>query len=102
MPIYFVPKDKKARDAFSKTEFSKFRYRFMFKQATLNSLEKYYFNFKFLKSLNLKSSCVTRMRNRCLLTGRSGSIYRLFKISRIQLKTLGLQGNLVGLRRSSW
>ena len=44
----------------------------------------------------------TRVRNLCALTGRSRSVYRKFKISRIKLRELALQGKVPGMRKASW
>ncbi len=44
----------------------------------------------------------TRLRNLCALTGRSRSVYRKFKISRIKLRELALEGKIPGMRKASW
>jgi small subunit ribosomal protein S14 len=44
----------------------------------------------------------TRKRNRCELTGRSRGVYRKFRISRIMLRELALQGMIPGMRKASW
>ncbi len=44
----------------------------------------------------------TRKRNRCELTGRSRGYYRKFRISRIMLRELALQGLIPGMRKASW
>jgi small subunit ribosomal protein S14 len=44
----------------------------------------------------------TRLRNLCALTGRSRGVYRKFKISRIMLRELALQGKIPGMRKASW
>ena len=44
----------------------------------------------------------TRIRNLCALTGRSRAVYRKFKISRIKLRELALQGKVPGMRKASW
>jgi small subunit ribosomal protein S14 len=50
---------------------------------------------------NTKSS-ITRIKNICILTGRSRSIYRLFKISRIQLRNLISFKKIPGVSKYSW
>ena len=37
-----------------------------------------------------------------MITGRSRSIYRQFKVSRIELRKLGSKGLLFGLKKASW
>jgi small subunit ribosomal protein S14 len=49
-----------------------------------------------------QNSSITRIKNLCVLTGRSKSIYRLFKISRIQLRKLASDGFLPGVSKYSW
>jgi small subunit ribosomal protein S14 len=44
----------------------------------------------------------SRIRNRCVLTGRPRAYYRKFGLSRIALRDLGLRGDLPGLVKSSW
>lgn len=49
-----------------------------------------------------KNSSLTRIKNICVLTGRTRSIYRLFKISRLQLRKLASEGFLPGVSKYSW
>jgi small subunit ribosomal protein S14 len=44
----------------------------------------------------------TRTRNLCALTGRSRGVHRKFKLSRIKLRELALQGKIPGMRKASW
>lgn len=48
------------------------------------------------------NSSVTRIKNRCIITGRARSVYRFFKLSRIQLRKLASSGFLPGLSKYSW
>jgi small subunit ribosomal protein S14 len=58
-------------------------------------IEQKWFNFN-------KNSSLTRIKNICILTGRSKSIYRFFKISRLQLRKLASFGFLPGVSKYSW
>ncbi|ABE40397.1 30S ribosomal protein S14 [Rhodopseudomonas pseudopalustris] len=49
-----------------------------------------------------RNSSATRIRNRCEITGRSRSVYRLNKLSRIAIRDLGSKGLVPGLVKSSW
>lgn len=49
-----------------------------------------------------QNSSLTRIKNLCVLTGRTRSVYRLFKISRIQLRKLASEGFLPGVSKYSW
>lgn len=44
----------------------------------------------------------TRYRQLCALTGRSRAVYRKFKLSRIMLRKLALEGKIPGMRKASW
>jgi small subunit ribosomal protein S14 len=44
----------------------------------------------------------TRLRNRCILTGRPRGYYRKFGLSRIALRDLALRGELPGVVKASW
>ena len=49
-----------------------------------------------------RNSSAARYRNRCEISGRSRSVYRKFKLSRIAVRDLGNQGLIPGLVKSSW
>lgn len=49
-----------------------------------------------------RDSSRTRYRNICALTGRTRGNYRKFKVSRIKLRELALQGKIPGMRKASW
>ena len=49
-----------------------------------------------------KNSSKIRIKNRCVLTGRSKGVFRYFKLSRIQLRQLTLEGNIPGYSKTSW
>ncbi|PHQ79612.1 MAG: type Z 30S ribosomal protein S14 [Phycisphaera sp.] len=44
----------------------------------------------------------SRTVRRCELTGRARGVYRKFRISRIMLRKLALEGKIPGMRKSSW
>ena len=49
-----------------------------------------------------RNSSPTRIRNRCVLTGRPRGYYRKLHMSRIALRELGSQGLIPGMVKSSW
>ena len=49
-----------------------------------------------------RNSAVSRVRNRCEITGRPRAFYRKLKMSRIALRELGSKGLIPGLVKSSW
>ena len=44
----------------------------------------------------------SRIVRRCELTGRARGVSRTFRISRIMLRKLALEGKIPGMRKSSW
>lgn len=58
-------------------------------------LKERWINFENITSL-------TRIKNICILTGRSRSIYRFLKLSRIQFRKLASIGFLPGISKYSW
>ena len=44
----------------------------------------------------------TRTVRRCEMTGRVRGYYRKFRISRIMLRKLALEGKIPGMRKASW
>jgi small subunit ribosomal protein S14 len=49
-----------------------------------------------------RNSCENRVRNRCVLTGRSRGYLQNFRLSRIKFRELALSGMLPGITKSSW
>jgi small subunit ribosomal protein S14 len=49
-----------------------------------------------------RNSSITRVRNRCELTGRPRGVYRKFKLSRIAVRELASSGQIPGMLKSSW
>ena len=49
-----------------------------------------------------RDSCITRVRNRCVLTDRGRGIVGRFRISRIQFKEFAERGLISGVQRSQW
>ena len=49
-----------------------------------------------------RNSALSRVMNRCQITGRPHGVYRKLKISRIALRKLGLEGKIPGMVKSSW
>lgn len=49
-----------------------------------------------------KDSNRVRLRNRCLVTGRSRGTYRKFGLARNKLREYAMSGLIPGLRKASW
>ena len=49
-----------------------------------------------------RDSSATRLRTRCVLTGRGRGKYRKFGLCRNMFRKLALEGKLPGVRKASW
>ncbi|KDP39100.1 hypothetical protein JCGZ_00857 [Jatropha curcas] len=49
-----------------------------------------------------RNSSFTRVRNRCIFTGRSRAVYEFFRMSRIVFRELASKGMLNGVKKASW
>lgn len=98
---YIVTKDKRRRLNFVKFEkrrlimkIAKKGHNFLDK--SMNDFVKAYF-----RTTN-KDFFFTRIVNRCVITGKSGGVFRFFKLSRMEVKSFFGAGKLYGFKRSSW
>nr|YP_009118094.1 ribosomal protein S14 [Malawimonas californiana]AJF22886.1 ribosomal protein S14 [Malawimonas californiana] len=97
---YSLIKDNKKRVMFNKLEYK----RRCLKSIIHSSLLSDNIKIKAMYSLNKlsRSSSIVRVHNRCVLSGRPKSIYSDFKVSRIMLRELALNGLMPGIVKSSW
>lgn len=49
-----------------------------------------------------KKSIKNRLNNRCTLTGRGHGVFSFLKMSRIMIKNMALDGDIPGLKKTSW
>jgi small subunit ribosomal protein S14 len=49
-----------------------------------------------------RNSNPTRLRNRCLLTGRPRGTYRKFGLARNKLREIAMRGEVPGITKASW
>ena len=49
-----------------------------------------------------RDASATRLHNRCSITGRPKGFYRRFGVSRLVFRRLAHEGELPGVRKSSW
>ena len=54
-----------------------------------------------LQKLPLNSS-PTRLRNRCIVTGKGKGIFRKYGLCRNQFRQLALEGKIPGVKKASW
>lgn len=49
-----------------------------------------------------RDAAANRVKNRCVLTGRSRSVHRFARVSRIMLRQLAHMGLMPGVAKSTW
>ncbi len=49
-----------------------------------------------------RNGSATRVRSRCVMTGRGRAVYRKFGLSRIKFRELALEGKIPGVTKASW
>lgn len=102
MPSYFRSKDNRVRHVVSKFESKRSRLQFFLRNASIAAPVKQRFMLAASNRLLKALTFSVKSRNRCHITGRAGSVFRYFRLSRIMLKQLASRGFLTGLRKSSW
>jgi len=95
-----IQRDKKKRNLYLKQEIKRLEYKSLFNDLTLEKE----FRYNSMLALNKipRNSCRVRIKNRCILTGRTHSVYKICKLSRIKFRELASQGLLMGITKSSW
>ena len=100
MRYYLVEKDLVRRRFFRTIEKKRSFFKFMQQNLSLSfKSRKRYSEILHFYPVN---SSISRIRNRCVLTGRGRSIYRDFRLSRMQLRHMASFGLLMGVKKSSW
>ena len=83
---YLIQKDKRNRKLFHKVE------------KTQRALKSILFDERQDEEVRL----LAHKHNRCIRSGRSNSVYRKFKVSRIELRELSRNGSIPGYTKKSW
>lgn len=93
-------KDLKIRQLVQKYEFKRMELKSIFYNQSLPEVVR---QEAFAKLDKLpKNSSLTRVRNRCVFTGRGRGVYQLFKMSRLCFRELASSGLLPGVKKASW
>lgn len=92
--------DLKKRLYVFKYDFIRYKLKFIINNTQIHPAIRYKAQLK-LNNL-IKNSSKIRLKNRCVLTGRSRSVYKHFKLSRIMFRELALKGLINGVRKASW
>ena len=113
---YLFIKDKKKRINLKKKELKILSFKALnYENFSLNSIWaknlnndffphiiKYYKNRESFFFSRIKNKELVQIRNRCILSGKSRSVSRYYKLSRIALRDVISKGLIVGVRKKSW
>lgn len=92
--------DKHKRELYKKYELKRLICKILLLNKNISSESKKK-RFQELSKLSRNSS-VTRIKNYCILTGRTKGNLRKFRLSRISFRELASEGSLMGVFKSSW
>lgn len=94
-------KDLNLRQIYKKNEiiFKIFKVIYLYKN---NNLLNLIIQKRINKKLFIKATSKTSIRNYCIISGRSRSVYNKLKVSRIILREFGNIGLFFGLKKNSW
>ena len=96
----YLYKDLRNRKKVANLELKKQNLKYLFKNNELP------FNVRLEAQLKLnslpRSASSVRIKNFCVISGRSRGIYKSFRLSRIKFRELALAGLLPGIIKSSW
>jgi small subunit ribosomal protein S14 len=95
-----IQKDLKQRRLFNYFEKNKLILKVISKNCLIDEKIRWKIQQKFL---NFNKNCsITRIKNRCILTGRAHSVSRFFKLSRHQIRKLASEKKLSGFFKYNW
>jgi len=97
---YLTEKDKKRRSLFYKNEKKRIILKALLQNENLTRNTRWKIAIK-LSTISRDSS-PSRIRNRCVISGRPRSVQSFFKMSRIKLRESLSTGNMPGMTKSSW
>lgn len=95
-----VEKDKRQRKLVDKYKTKRDELRAKVRDQELSFEEKLSAQLQLQKLPRDSSRC--RLRNRCVVTGRSRGVYRKFGLARNKLREYAMEGLIPGLRKASW
>lgn len=98
----FPIKDKRYRHNFAKTELTRFSLNVLLNSEIFTQEQKQYLVSMRINKKFKSITSLTRVRNGCVLTGRTNSVSRITRLSRMQFKNLASNGSLVGFSKASW
>lgn len=95
-----IQKDFNKRQLVFRNELKRLQYKYIIKNQSIDKLTRVE-NISKLNKLNRNTSKV-RVKNRCVLTGRSRAVYKLFRLSRIKFREFANIGLIPGVTKASW
>jgi small subunit ribosomal protein S14 len=94
----YISRDRARRHSFFLTELERVVLKSVLFDQHLPSAIRYTAGY-YLDQLN---GCKSRIKNRCILTGRARSVNRHFRLSRFAFRSLSSNGQLPGVISASW
>ena len=95
-----IHRDNRRRALVFKLELKRLQYKALLNNISLPREVRKHYREKYNKLP--RNSCSTRIRNRCILTGRGRGVLSFCKLSRIRFRELASQGDIMGVCKVSW
>ena len=95
-----VNRDQKRRKLYNKFESKRVLFKSIIQDLSLP--KQFRLETMIITSCLPRNSSKSRIRNRCIDTGRGKAIYSKFKLSRISFRELATKGLLPGVLKASW
>jgi ribosomal protein S14 len=95
-----IKRDLKRRNLYKKYEKKRLLYKALIHDANIDPAVKVHY----IQALNQlpRNSSKVRLKNRCVLSGRSHSVYKFCRLSRIKFRDLANKGQIAGCVKASW
>ena len=95
-----LEQDKKRRQLFSQYELKKLYYKFISYSNLLTIESKNYYTNQL--TILPRNASISRIKNRCLISGRGRGVVSYYGVSRLCFRELVLQGKMPGVKKLSW
>lgn len=102
MNLTKIRKDMRRRRIISRREVKRLVLLYLLQDLRLPWIRRFVLRQSVLQARNYNTLSVTKIHNRCVLSGRSRSIISKFRLSRIMVRKLAAIGYLVGVVKASW
>jgi ribosomal protein S14 len=100
--LSLISKDKRLRVQASKHFVIRLKLKFYLNSTIFAQINRYFLTLKFFQKLKWVLFSKIQTKNRCLITGRTQSVFSYFRLTRMILKNYSSYGFITGISKASW